>query len=239
MGEPQNARPRARVGDDKLAQLLAEMARTVEHEDSLDTTLEAIVRAAVDMVPGAQMASITEVRRRQELSVRLATDDIAGAADVAQYQAGDGPCLTSAYDHVTVHAPSLPDDRWPAFSQRAVELGLASLLAVQLYVHGDDLGALNLYSTEPDAFDDESEHVALLFATHAAVAMAGAHREQGLQRAIVSRDTIGQAKGRLMERYGIDADTAFRLLVRISQDANVKLAVVADAVAETGRIPSG
>lgn len=41
------------------------------------------------------------------------------------------------------------------------------MLSVQLYVEGDDLGASNLHSVETDAFDEESEQLALLFASHA------------------------------------------------------------------------
>ncbi|CAJ1510387.1 ANTAR domain-containing protein [[Mycobacterium] holstebronense] len=48
-----------------------------------------------------------------------------------------------------------------------------------------------------------------------------------LQRAIENRDTIGQAKGALMERYDIDATAAFNLLVKISQDTNTPVAHVA------------
>jgi hypothetical protein len=49
------------------------------------------------------------------------------------------------------------EDRWPQFAQRASEAGAASMLSLQLYVEGDNLGALNLYSRTPNAFDDESE----------------------------------------------------------------------------------
>lgn len=38
---------------------------------------------------------------------------------------------------------------------------------------------------------------------------------------------IGQAKGILMERFGIPAEEAFHRLIRASQDTNVKLADVA------------
>jgi AmiR/NasT family two-component response regulator len=38
-----------------------------------------------------------------------------------------------------------------------------------------------------------------------------------LRRAIESRDVIGQAKGILMTRQGVDADQAFALLRRTSQ----------------------
>ncbi len=84
------------------------------------------------------------------------------------------------------------------------------MLAVQLYVGGGDLGALNLVSEPPAAFDHESEQVALLFAAHAAVAMAGAQQQEQLRLGINSRDLIGQAKSILMERFEINSDQARR-----------------------------
>jgi GAF domain-containing protein len=90
---------------------------------------------------------------------------------------------------------------WPQFTTRAAEHGIGSMLSFQLYVSGDNLGALNLYNSSPEAFSDESEHVGLLLASHAAVAVAGAQHEEHLLHAIAARDLIGQAKGILMERY--------------------------------------
>jgi AmiR/NasT family two-component response regulator len=110
------------------------------------------------------------------------------------------------------------------------------MLSFQLYVSGDNLGALNLYNGSPEAFSDQSEHVGLLLASHAAVAMAGAQHEEQLLQAVATRDLIGQAKGILMERYKITADQAFSLLIRASQDTNSKLRDVADhLIATTGR----
>jgi AmiR/NasT family two-component response regulator len=60
-----------------------------------------------------------------------------------------------------------------------------------------------------------------------------------LQTALASRDVIGQAKGILMERHGIDADEAFERLVRISQTTNTKLHAVAATVAERAGEPGG
>jgi hypothetical protein len=48
-----------------------------------------------------------------------------------------------------------------------------------------------------------------------------------LRRAVETRDTIGQAKGMLMERFNIDADGAFHLLARLSQDTNTRLEAIA------------
>lgn len=128
--------------------------------------------------------------------------------------------------------------RWPEFAARAHALGARSMLAIQLYVTDEDLGALNLHSTRLDAFTDESEQVGLLFAAHAAVAMIGAQQQEQLQTAISSRDLIGQAKGILMERYKIGAQEAFQLLVLASQTTNIKLLDVAEYLARTGTLAS-
>jgi hypothetical protein len=100
-------------------------------------------------------------------------------------------------------------------------------LSFQLYVQGDNLGALNLYSREPNSFDEESEHVGVLFAAHAALAYSAAQTEAQLNVAVSTRDLIGQAKGILIERHHITGDRAFAALVRISQDTNRKLRDVA------------
>src|SRR5688500_8550226 len=66
----------------------------------------------------------------------------------------------------------LAETRWPQFSRRAHdETGVTSILAVRLFAEHETMGALNLYSTQPDAFDDTDVAFAAVFATHAAVAM--------------------------------------------------------------------
>lgn len=42
-----------------------------------------------------------------------------------------------------------------------------------------------------------------------------------------SRDLIGRAKGILMERFKVDDEGAFQMLVKSSQDTNIKLTAVA------------
>ncbi|OBH46090.1 ANTAR domain-containing protein [Mycobacterium mantenii] len=48
-----------------------------------------------------------------------------------------------------------------------------------------------------------------------------------LMRAIATRDMIGQAKGMVMERFNIDADEAFGLLTRLSQETNTRVEEIA------------
>jgi hypothetical protein len=132
-----------------LATSLSALARTVQHEDNVEKTLQAIVNAAVGTVPDAQYAALSVVERRRQVHTRAGTDDLVYRVDQVQYDTGEGPCLDAMYEHLTVHLPDMTrEQRWPRFTHRAAELGVASMLAFQLYVHEDNLGAQNLYSAE-------------------------------------------------------------------------------------------
>jgi GAF domain-containing protein len=221
-----------------LAEQLSTLARTLEKPSTLQDTLDVIVASAADTIPGTQHASITSVERRATVRTLAATGDLPRRTDQAQYDTAQGPCLDTLYERKTVSVPRVgADDRWPAFAAAAGALGAGSMLCVQLFVQGDDLGALNLLSAEPDAFGPESEELALLFATHAAIAMAGAEQQDDLRRGMATRDVIGQAKGVLMERHKISSDQAFALMVRASQSTQRKLREIAEELALTGQLP--
>ena len=223
----------------ELAAQLSDLARSLEQEDDLQATLDAIVVAAVGTVPGAQHASISMVKDRRTVTTRSSTGELPRGTDQAQYEAGEGPCLETLYEQHSVQVPDMAGEkRWPEFSRRATALGAGSMLCVQLFVEGDNLGALNLLSESPHAFDDPAEHVAMLFATHAAVAIVGAEKEAQLRDALARRDIIGQAMGIVMERYGLSSKRSFAVLTRLSQHNNRKLHELASDIIETRALPS-
>lgn len=63
-----------------------------------------------------------------------------------------------------------------------------------------------------------------------------AENEQ-LRHAIDTRDTIGQAKGMLMERFHVDATVASNMLVRLSRNMNSRVEQVAHKLIETNHPP--
>ena len=224
---------------DGLAHLLAGFAREVQRQPDRAAVLQAVVVGALRTVPGAQEGSITLVLGRRKVLSQAASSALPQQVDAVQEEVGQGPCLETAFEQHTVLVPDLADDqRWPRFSARAAELGVRSMLSFQLYVEGDNLGALNLFSRDVDGFDEQSVVVGELFAAHAAVAYAAAQRESALERALVSRELVGQAQGILMERERLTADQAFAALQRSSQRRNLKLAEVARRLVETGDLPA-
>ena len=55
--------------------------------------------------------------------------------------------------------------------------------------------------------------------------------------AIDARKVIGQAQHILGERYHLDADRAFAVMQRYSQDHNVKLCIVAERLIAKQQLP--
>lgn len=224
-------------GQDDVAASFSRFARTVQQQADPEQTLVEIVRAAVALIPGCDEGSISVVLGRREVTSHAPSGDLARVVDGLQGSCGDGPCLDAAYHHETVRVADLSTEtRWPLFTQAALKAGAAGMLSIQLFVEGDNLGALNLFSRTPGAFDDESEHIGLMFAAHAAVAYATAQKHAALDRVVASRQLIGQAQGILMERHKLTVDQAFALLVRVSQHRNSKLRHVAESLVVSGKL---
>ncbi|GAB3261273.1 GAF and ANTAR domain-containing protein [Arthrobacter pigmenti] len=218
-----------------LAVELGEIARSLQQEVGVDEILTSMVHAALALVPGVDDASISIVFDRKDVTSRAPSSDLPELVDAIQTEERQGPCLEAAYQERTVRVPNMATDaRWPRFAARAHVAGVGSMLAIQLYVQRNNLGALNLYSHRCHAFGDESEQIGLLVASHGSIAFADAQEREHLQAAIATRDLIGQAKGILMERYKLTSQQAFHLLTNVSQTTNTKLHTVADNLVTSG-----
>ena len=221
----------------QLAALFADVARSLYEQPTSESTLAAVADMACSTVSGTDCASITSLRAGDLVTVAT-TEDLLREADRLQQRCGEGPCLESLKEGRTVHIEDLRvSERYPVLNPKLVELGFGSVLAYQLFAGERRLGALNLFASRPNAFDDEALQLGDVFATHAAVALAAAFKEEQLVVAVSTRDLIGQAKGILMERHKIGAEAAFALLVRGSQNAHRKLREVAEEVTRTGVDP--
>ncbi|ORB68776.1 GAF and ANTAR domain-containing protein [Mycolicibacterium tusciae] len=194
-----------------------------------DTVVAELAEHAAIEIPGAQYAGITLTRNGKHIETPAATHMYPMLLDKIQQRHQEGPCLTAAWEEKTVHVADLEtDDRFPLYRQDALaETPIKSIMAFQLFIAGETMGALNVYSEQPNVFDSESRNIGLVFAAHSSVAWNSARRDEQFKRALSSRDVIGQAKGMIMERYDVDAVRAFELLRKLSQDSNVPLIRVA------------
>jgi GAF domain-containing protein len=191
--------------------------------------LDELVEHAAVEIPGAQYAGITVTRNAKNIDTPAATHKWPILLDEVQQRHREGPCLTAAWEEKIIHVADLEtDDRFPLYRRDALEqTPIRAVMAFQLFIADQTMGALNVYAEQPHAFDQTSKEIGRVFAAHSSVAWNAARREEQFKRALASRDTIGQAKGMIMERYGVNAVQAFDVLRKLSQDSNVPLVQVA------------
>jgi transcriptional regulator with GAF, ATPase, and Fis domain len=216
-----------------VAEMFGEVARVLASHDDMQTTLERIVNLAVEHLDSCEFAGVSFVEGRR-ISSPASSNEVPRILDRIQSETDEGPCIDAIKEHEVFQTGDLAAEaRWPQFSRRAFEeTGVQSILSLRLFVEHDTMGALNLYATEGDAFDEADVALGSVFAVHAAVAMAAARREEGLERKAENREAIGRAKGIIMARSGVSDERAFEMLKAASQRLNLKLREVARQVNE-------
>ncbi|GFG49426.1 transcriptional regulator [Mycolicibacterium agri] len=199
-----------------------------------DTVIAELAEHAAVEIPGARYAGVTVTRNAKHIDTPAATHRWPLLLDEIQQRHRQGPCLTAAWEQKTVHVANLQtDERFPLYARDALaQTPIRSVMAFQLWIAGETMGALNVYAETPHAFSEETKAVGLVFAAHSSVAWNAARRDEQFKKALASRDIIGQAKGILMERYGVNAIQAFHMLRKLSQDSNTPLIRIATDLIE-------
>ena len=223
-----------------VQELLRDLTRVVLADRSLTDVLTDIATIASAGIPGAESTSITLIRGDEPFTAAH-HGDMALAADELQYQKGYGPCMDAGRGGVVLRVDDMrTESRWPEYTARVLETGVRSSLSLPLPYQGSGIGALNVYSTQPEAFaSPESLSAGMDVAEAVAVAVvnADAHAQvieqaRNMRLAMESRAVIEQAKGVLMAQRQVDAEKAFEILREASQRYNRKLRDIALGIVE-------
>jgi hypothetical protein len=212
--------------------------------DVVDGALRLVVKLASTLVNGADGVSVSLLRHGR-LSTVAASDQTIMDMDTDQYATGEGPCVDASLKGRSFHAAVLASEtRWPAFTPQALGLGINAILSSPLKAFDRPVGALNIYSRAPLAFDTKDQATATAFAEQASVILSnagvGATDDQvalRYQDALQSRRVITLATGVIMEREGIDQDGAFTALLRLSLQHRETLRSQADRIVLSSRKP--
>ncbi|MGJ7908044.1 GAF domain-containing protein [Actinopolyspora sp. H202] len=159
----------------ETADSLAYMSRDLLAQQSVEHTLERLVQHARDLVDGCEHAGILLVHRHQRVETPAATSDLVVESDRLQGELGEGPCFDAVFHNQSVYRLVDLNQRvtsWPRYAPEARKLGIASMMGLQLYTAAETYAALDLYSSQPQAFTEHAEHVGWLLSSHAAVAVA-------------------------------------------------------------------
>jgi GAF domain-containing protein len=181
---------------------------------------------------GVTHAAITVVEQPKGLRCLASTDRHSLLIDEIEQSCLEGPCLDSVREHRRCRVDDLyREPRWPSFVEKALaNTSVRSILSLPLAEQGRRHTVLNLHADEPEAFSRDDEENAVAFAAHLSATLEIARREKQLHHTLANRDVIGQAKGKIMERFDVDSATAFALLARLAKEQQQSVSTTARAV---------
>jgi GAF domain-containing protein len=231
------------IGTDATHRRIAEIVQNLHsrQDADADTVIAELAEHAAVEIPGAQYSGITVTRNRKTIDTPAASHHYPLLLDTIQQRHREGPCLTAAWNEKTVLVADLEnDERFPRYRRDVLEeTPIRTIMAFQLFIAGETMGALNVYAETPGVFGPETREIGQIFAVHSSVAWNSARRDAQFKQALSSRDTIGQAKGMIMERYSVDAIRAFEMLRKLSQESNVPLTQIAAELVAKGSAGTG
>lgn len=219
----------------ELAALVADVQQRAPRD--VAAALAEIVDSATRAIPRVGHAGITIANRNEGVESMAATHPSVVTLDEVQQREGDGPCLSAAWDDDIVRIDDIATEtRWPGYCRSALtDTAIRSVASFRVFGDHRHRAALNLFAEQPGAFTDDAIELGFIFATHTAIAWGMLRRDAQFRSALASRDVIGQAKGMLMERFGVNAVEAFELLKRLSQDSNTPLHDIAQRLTSETR----
>lgn len=221
------------------AETFARISQELSDEPDEPATLHLMVERALEVVQGSDFCSVSLCMPNGTVATVAGTSAIILECDALQYELGEGPCL-DAIEVAPVYTveDTSRDVRWPSWGPQVAAKGIWSMLSVRIFTSARIFGCLNMYSGKTNSFSPEDIEVAVIYAMHAATAVAGAKLVDGLQTAVVNRHQIGLAQGILMNRYGLSPHQAFEVLRRYSSRSHTKIRDVASGIVSTGSLPA-
>ncbi len=223
---------------DELTGVIARIRGLLLTERKVDRAVQSLAQAIKESLPGTVGAGVSLLDARGRRISSGYTDTIVKRADAAQYETGQGPCLTAwAAEETVVVEDITADGRWPDWSAAVAGLPVRSLVSVPLLAGKVSLGALKMYGGLPGAYDADSGRVLSLFAGPAATLLShiqasdAPHRMSAeLQESLYTRDLVNRACGMLMERHGITHENALQQLLRGARSEDVTVAGLSAAL---------
>lgn len=229
--------------EQRIVETFVELADTIVADFDVIDFLHHLAERSVELLDCAE-AGLLLADAAGALRVMASSSERSDALELLQSQNSEGPCFECFHRGRPVFSEDLTADtgRWPTFAPAAIDSGFRSVQAVPMRVHGQTIGALNLFRSVPGRLTSQDMALGQGMADIGAIALLQERtvREartvvDQLQGALSSRVMIEQAKGMLGERAHISMDLAFRRLRAHARGHNQRLSDVAQELID-GRL---
>ena len=221
------------------ATAFVEIVDTLVGDFDVIEVLTVLTSRCVDLL-GASAAGILLADSNANLRVVGASTETIQLLELFQVQNDEGPCLDCFQTgRVVFHSDLDTMPPWPRFAAECTAAGFKSVCAVPMRLKSHVVGCLNMFMPEPDGLCAADIALAQAFADVASIAIVqdqatrdAVVREGQLQRALISRVAIEQAKGMIAERNTTTMDDAFSRLRAFARSNNLRLTAAADSVVD-------
>lgn len=200
---------------DESVERLARVTKLLTTQRTLPAKLEAVVAMVKQAVDGCDSAGVILLVEGEPTTTAV-TDRLAVEIDLVQYETGEGPCLSAIEDGHAVRIDVVAmERRFARVAPGALAHDVRSILSVPLVFEEESVGALNLYSHEPDAFGGRALELVQPLADYAAEAIRTSalyayslDMVDGLMEGMEARAVIHRAREVLTATEGLSAEAA-------------------------------
>ncbi len=218
---------------------------SLDPQRGLAPTLQQITDAAKQLF-AADGAGLMLVDADGQLRWASASDQTAQTLEDGQERLAQGPCAVAFSQRLPAAIGNIQTEPgWAEFTQVLLSEGICAGLSVPVELDGGVIGTLDIYAAQPRDWDPSEVAalqayaglVASLLAAATTAEVKGRLADQ-LQAALEHRWLIEQAKGVLMGRERLDAQTAFERLRGAARSSTRRLADVARDVTDGQPLPA-
>jgi GAF domain-containing protein len=218
---------------------------TLDPERGLAPTLQQVTDAAKQLFR-ADAAGLMLIDQQGQLRWASASDQTAQTVEDSQERLAQGPCAVAFSQRLPAAIRNIhtePD--WDEFAQVLISEAVCAALSVPVELDGGVIGTLDIYARQARDWDPSDVAalqayaglVASLLSAAVTAQVKGRLAEQ-LQAALEHRWLIEQAKGVIMGRERLDAQTAFERLREAARSSTRRLADVARDVTAGQPLPA-
>jgi GAF domain-containing protein/PAS domain-containing protein len=233
------------AGDAALACALVDVCELAASARDRHALLVATARAVLLGVHGAEATSASLGPCDAPTAIGYA-GELASTLDGLQLRCGEGPSMLAERSGDAVVTPDLTTDaRWPRLARLAAGAGVRSVAVVPVRVAGEQVGLLTSCSPGVRSLGPGQRDAAVVLAGAVGSVLAGLFERErlgelagNLDRALVSRQEIDEAKGVVIAQRGCTPDEAFAFLAELSQRQNVKLRDLAHRIVAQAGLPA-
>ena len=226
------------MADRRVTDTFVVLADTLADPFDVTDLLHVLTHRCVEILD-VQAAGLMLADPEGFLHVSASSSQGAQLLELFELQHDEGPCLDAYRSgrQVTEADFGSAGQRWPRFSPRAVDAGYRSVQSLPMRLHGEVLGAMNLFGVRPGTVNQDQLALAQVFSDIATISIVQDRltRDRALltgqlEHALTSRVAIERATGIVAGRLIMDVDQAFVLLRSVCRRHNRRLSELAQDI---------